>query len=90
MGIFSSFFGKRDSRSVRCAKCRTPMFILTGVSVRMDVLMKSRGCFRCRNCGRYICYNCSDSSKPCKCGAQDWAETAYLNFIPESIVDIGF
>ncbi len=79
MGIFNSFLGKRDSKSVRCAKCKTPMFILTGVSVRTDVLIKkAQGCFKCRSCGRYTCYDCSDSSKPCKCGAQDWAETAYL------------
>lgn len=61
-----------------CSGCGIPMYLLAGKMVQREILMESKGCFQCGNCGRYTCYDCSDNREPCECGAKYWIEKGYL------------
>ena len=77
MNFFKSLFGNQDS-GTHCARCGMPMYIITGKMLRTEDFKKSQGCFQCGNCGRYTCYDCSDSREPCDCGKKNWIEKSYL------------
>lgn len=62
----------------RCAVCGRPMTLVKDSMSRSDFMTGTQGCYRCRACGQLTCYDCSDSRKPCKCGAQQWSACFYL------------
>jgi hypothetical protein len=67
-----------------CCRCKVAMTIFLGVNRagsfprKIFVHPSHRGSFRCAACGRYYCWNCSDSRKPCICGVQSWQERQYF------------
>lgn len=61
----------------QCRRCGSRMRVVTGnVIYRKDV--RTQGCFQCRVCARYTCYDCSDSREPCECGQKQWVERSYF------------
>jgi tetratricopeptide (TPR) repeat protein len=68
----------RSKSDTHCSKCGRSMSITTGMMVPRDLAAQFQGCFQCGNCGRYTCYDCSDSREPCECGAKHWIEKSYL------------
>lgn len=69
---------------VKCCQCKTPMTIFLGVNHKgvfprqVFVHNSHKGCFQCIDCGRYYCWDCSDSRKPCSCGSMQWQERQYF------------
>ncbi len=67
-----------------CSQCNASMTIFLGVNrkgmfpTKVFVNESHRGCFRCAACGRYYCWDCSDSRKPCSCGIMSWQERQYF------------
>lgn len=67
----------RLSAPLRCSKCGTPMRVITGnVIYRKDG--RTQGCFQCRACERFTCYDCSDNRVPCECRQKQWVERSYF------------
>jgi len=70
--------------SATCSQCKASMTVFLGVnrqgSFPRDVFTHEshQGCFLCAACGRYYCWDCSDSRKPCTCGATSWRERQYF------------
>lgn len=75
----------------KCAECGKPMSVLAhktqgpGVAPMTRRLLEMmnrgvvRGTFYCRTCRRFYCFECSDSAKRCRCGAEpSWGEGVYL------------
>ncbi|MCF7859123.1 MAG: hypothetical protein K9N07_07355 [Candidatus Cloacimonetes bacterium] len=60
-----------------CFICNSSMTILNGI-ININQQNNIQGCFQCENCGRFTCYECSDVTQKCKCGATDWVEKIYL------------
>ena len=69
---------------VKCSQCNTHMTIFLGVNHKgifpRQILVHNshQGCFQCIACGRYYCWDCSNSRKPCSCGAMQWQERQYF------------
>ena len=71
-----------------CVQCRKDMVVIEGEVLALgtkDAYQLStgqgvvKGSFQCRNCGRYYCWDCSDATKPCLCGAENWRERMYVD-----------
>lgn len=68
-----------NQRNTCCARCGTQMTIVSGTSMNREFFVKvAQGCFQCKACGRYTCYDCSDNREPCQCGQKQWMESTYI------------
>jgi len=72
------------TESARCCRCGAKMTIFLGVG-RIGMFPRAvlfhqshQGCFRCGACGRYYCWDHSDSREPCICGKTAWQERLYF------------
>ena len=79
MGIFDFLKSGNDQRNTRCAICGKYMTIISNALVHSVIAMQSQGCFQCKACGRFTCFNCSDNREPCKCGKNNWMPKIYIS-----------
>jgi hypothetical protein len=66
----------KRSEGARCSKCGTTIHIQSGL-INLNSTENIQGCFQCKSCGRYTCFDCSDASQNCKCGSNMWIEKMY-------------
>ncbi len=72
------------TKIVKCWGCNEKMTIFLGVKHpgifprQVLVHQSHKWCYQCAACGRYYCWDCSDSRKPCSCGAKLWQEKLYF------------
>lgn len=70
------------TEKARCVQCREPMRILVEIRVSgvfgidmgklYELTGQGKSALRCGACKRYYCWDCSDSTESCKCGATSW------------------
>ena len=73
-------YAVRRRNSIKCSRCGESMILIGGMG-KNEILMMAKWAFRCLSCKRVYCYNCSDSTIPCKCGQRAWTEIPYFDGI---------
>jgi len=67
---------KLFSSTNKCSKCGKTMILAEG-TIPWNVADRLQGGYQCRECGRLTCYEDSDGSEPCVCGAHRWKNIMY-------------
>jgi uncharacterized Fe-S center protein len=62
----------------KCYKCKKHLNIVkSGTINRTDDLRQMKNGYKCKKCGRVVCYECCDDRIACKCGAKEWSIITY-------------
>jgi len=81
MGILDRVFGHNRAKVERCLLCGAKMEIVHMVTFGPDampqVIDAFESAFQCGGCQRYTCLECSDRTRRCRCGSDDWRERLY-------------